>query len=312
VCNGLNALVGVLQVYDPDRWMPRELSFLYAGSSRLLEGASYIGPNGQRIIRPPGLFDTPGAVCSAGALAAMLGLIFALQPMAWWKRGASLAFSLAGISVIYLSHVRASFVVALAMMAVYAGMLVLHGDRRRAFTFASLGAGIVAAGLFGTVILGGESIRERFSTLIEEDPRELYYANRGQQLAGGFTTLVEDYPYGAGLGRWGLMREYFGDPSNLESTAIWAEIQPNAWMIDGGLLLVGLYSVALLVTAWWEWTLIASLPQADRIWVATVAALNVGTMALIFSFVPFTTQVGLQFWFLEGALHGAMAHRIRR
>src|SRR5207248_2246288 len=26
VCNGINALVGVLQVYDPDRWMPPELS----------------------------------------------------------------------------------------------------------------------------------------------------------------------------------------------------------------------------------------------------------------------------------------------
>ena len=38
---------------------------------------------------------------------------------------------------------------------------------------------------------------------------------------------------------------------------------------------------------------------------ASVAlAANVGTAALIFSFTPFVTQIGVQFWFLAGALHG--------
>ena len=40
-------------------------------------------------------------------------------------------------------------------------------------------------------------------------------------------------------------------------------------------------------------------------------AANFGTIALVFSFVPFGTAVGMQFWFLEGALHGAMARRPR-
>jgi len=35
-----------------------------------------------------------------------------------------------------------------------------------------------------------------------------------------------------------------------------------------------------------------------------VLAANLGTAALIFSFVPFVTQVGIQYWFLAGALHG--------
>ena len=53
--------------------------------------------------------------------------------------------------------------------------------------------------------------------------------------------------------------------------------------------------------------LVRRLPGAeDRAWAAAVIAVNAGTMALVFSFVPFTTQVGLQFWFLEGALHGAV------
>jgi hypothetical protein len=33
---------------------------------------TYIGPNGEAIVRPPGLFDTPGAVCGAGTIAALL------------------------------------------------------------------------------------------------------------------------------------------------------------------------------------------------------------------------------------------------
>ena len=37
---------------------------------------------------------------------------------------------------------------------------------------------------------------------------------------------------------------------------------------------------------------------------AVVLAANLGTAALIFTFTPFVTQIGLQFWFLAGALHG--------
>jgi hypothetical protein len=31
---------------------------------------------------------------------------------------------------------------------------------------------------------------------------------------------------------------------------------------------------------------------------------NLGTAVLIFSFTPFVTQIGIQYWFLAGALHG--------
>ena len=313
VCNGINSLVGVLQVYDPDRWMPRELSFVYTTSRVAMEIATYIGPDGQRIVRPPGLFDTPGAVCGAGTVAALLGLVFALERFAWWKRLGALAFALAGISAIYLSHVRASLVVTVGMMAVYAVTLIMQRERKRLTAFVGLGAALVVVGLMGSVALGGSSIRERFSTLLDDDPGSIYYSSRGQQLAAGFDELVDEYPFGAGLARWGMMRGYFGDPSNLDSTALWAEVQPNAWMLDGGIFLLGLYSAALLAAALFEWRLITSLfSREDRMWAAVVTAVNVGTLALIFTFVPFATQVGLQYWFLEGALHGAMAQRLRK
>ena len=311
VCNGINSIVGVLQVYDPGRFMPTQLSL---GLSRTaLAAATYVGPGGRLILRPPGLFDTPGAVCGPGTVAALLGLVFAVENFAWWKRGVALMFSLAGISAIYLSHVRANFVVTLGMMAVYAVALVFQDQKARLTAFASLGAGIIVVGLTASTMIGGESIRERFLTLFAEDPRSLYYQSRGQQLQTGFNQLVGQYPFGAGLARWGMMHGYFGDRSRLDSTEIWAEVQPSAWLLDGGLVLLGLYALALVVTAWYEWRLAMSLAaQEDRYWAATVAAVNIGTLALVFSFVPFATQVGLQYWFLEGALHGTMAGRPRR
>ena len=39
VCNGVNAAVGVLQVYDPARWMPQELSRIVTESSLALGAA---------------------------------------------------------------------------------------------------------------------------------------------------------------------------------------------------------------------------------------------------------------------------------
>jgi hypothetical protein len=314
ICNGVNSVVGVLQVYDPDRWMPRELSFVYSSTSRMaLDIATYIGPGGRRIVRPPGLFDTPGAVCGAGTVAALLGLVFALERFTWWKRLGALGLSLAGISAIYLSHVRASLVVTLGMMAVYAATLIVQGERKRLTAFAGLAGALIVVGLMGSVLLGGPSIQERFSTLVQDDPGSIYYTSRGRQLAAGFNELLDEYPFGAGLARWGMMRGYFGDPSHLDSTALWAEVQPNAWMLDGGLFLLGLYSAALLAAAFFEWRLISKLfNRQDRMWAAVVTAVNIGTLALIFTFVPFATQVGLQYWFLEGALHGAMVHRLRK
>ena len=308
VCNGINSVVGVLQVYDPARFMPSQLSLSLSRTA--LAASTFVGPNGRPMMRPPGLFDTPGAVCGPGTVAALLGLVFAVESFAWWKRAAALFLSLAGISAIYLSHVRASLVVTIGMMAVYAAFLVLQNQKARLTVFSSLCVGIIFVGLAGSTIIGGEGIRERFSTLLGDDPQKLYFESRGNQLQTGFTELASEYPFGAGLARWGMMHGYFADRSNLDSTEIWAEVQPSVWLLDGGLVLLSAYSLALLVTVWKEWkTTMGLASRNDRLWAATVAAVNVGTLALVFSFVPFVTQVGLQYWFLEGALYGAMIGR---
>jgi hypothetical protein len=120
--------------------------------------------------------------------------------------------------------------------------------------------------------------------------------------------LLPQYPLGAGLGRWGMMRLYFGDEANLDSPLIWAELQFPAWILDGGIILMILYCLALFATTLYEFR-IAKKSRNTKLGslVPIVIAINMGTLALIFGFTPFTTQLGLQYWFLAGALHG-VAH----
>lgn len=308
ICNGINSAVGVMQVYDPNRWMPAEFSSTFMVNRDMLEGSTYEGPDGRRIVRPPGLYDTPGAVCGAGTVAALLGLVFFLERMRWWKRAAALAFSAAGLAALYLSHVRASAVVAAGMMVSYLVMLALQGQKKRATQFLGIGAVLVVFTFTTSTILGGTKVRDRFMSLFESDPRSLYYQSRGAQLEYAFDELLSDYPLGAGLARWGVISGYVG---LAPSRQIWAEIQPTAWILDGGFFLLVLYPLALLAVLRWELRLIRRLSDRDdRLWASAIVAANVGTLALVVSFVPFTTQLGLQFWFLEGLLYGAMASRV--
>jgi hypothetical protein len=314
ICNGVNSAVGVMQVYDPDRWMPRQLSAVYleVGGDTLLAASTFMGPDNRPMIRPPGLFDSAGAVAGAGMVAALLGLVFCLEPIGWWRRSLSLGFATAGMLALYLSQVRASFVMTLLMMAAYLVMLALQNQKRRAVAFGMFGYGLVAVGLSIATVLGGESISRRFMTLVEADPRDLYYESRGIQVESAMTELVDQYPIGAGLGRWGMLSYYFGERGS-RSRGLFAEVQPNVWMLDGGVPLVLLYSLALIATLIGDLLLIRSLAEPDDRLVATiVVAANVGTVGLVLTFIPFGTAVGMQFWFLEGMLRGAMADRPRR
>ncbi len=308
ICSGVNSVVGVLQVYDPARFMPTELSRIVTEGAFGLGAVTYEGPNGQLIVRPPGLFDTPGAVAGPGMFAALLGVIFGLSPMAMWKRAGSFALAAAGIAAIYLSQVRISLVVTLLMFGIYAATLVLQRRAGKATAFALLAGGIVAASFVAAITLGGASVLSRFMTLFADDPLAVYYRARGVQLDITFSQLLFDYPLGAGLGRWGMAANYFGTGL----PGIWAEIQITGWMIDGGILMIVLYGGALFTAARSQYRLAMQM-RYPRIAVCAgvVFAANLGIAAMIFSFTPFVTQIGIQYWFLAGALHGvACAYRI--
>ena len=310
ICNGLNALVGVLQVYDPARWMPPEMSRIMSESLYGLGTVTYRGPDGRMIVRPPGLFDTPGAVAGPGMYAALLGLVFASSAIALWKRVAALGASFAGIAAIYLSQVRVSMVVSILMFGAYFSVLMAQERKSRAMLFGGVAAAIVVATFSFALMLGGESIAERTFTLLAQDPVALYAGSRGGQLSYTFGEILQKYPMGAGLGRWGMIAVYFGTGAAPGVEPLWVEIQVAGWAIDGGLVLLLLSVGALAVTLASE----VQLARADRdarvrACAAVVLAANLGTAALIFTFTPFVTQIGLQFWFLAGALHGLVAAR---
>ena len=302
ICSGLNAVVGVLQVYDPNRWLPAEFSRVAMGTMGL-GPVSYMGPDGRMIVRPPGLFDTPGAVAGPAAYAALLGLVFAVSALPAWKRLLSLVFAGAGIAAIYLSQVRISFVITLGMMIVYAVVAARQGRVGRASQFAILAGGILVGAFMLAFTLGGQSVVDRFLTLTANDPLTVYQNARGVQLDVTFGQMFVDAPLGSGLGRWGMAGGYFGTAD--VSKSIWAEIQFTGWMIDGGILMIVLYCGALIVTAMTEYR-VATMQQFGRLAQcgAVVLAANLGTAGLIFSFTPYVTQVGIQYWFLAGALHG--------
>ncbi|HEV3257733.1 MAG TPA: hypothetical protein VG013_12685 [Gemmataceae bacterium] len=311
LCSGVNCLVGILQVYDPAHWMPQEFSRVVTGSAYGLEAVSYLGPDGRRIIRPPGLFDAPGAVCAPGMVAVLLGLMFCLNAGAVWKKIVAVLFTLLGMAAIFLSHVRSSFVVVAGMVVVGTFvLLIVQKERLKAAVLLGL-SGLLLLGAFSVAVaLGGQSTRERFASLLEQNLLELYHTTRGGQLEYGFSTLLVDYPLGAGLGRWGMINVYFGDASNRQASPIWAELQPNAWIVDGGFVLLLLYGGALWLNTRDGLRLARTGAARDlRWWAVAVFVINAGTLALMLSFTPFTTQVGLQYWFLSGALQGAALKR---
>jgi hypothetical protein len=182
--------------------------------------------------------------------------------------------------------------------------------KSRAMLFAGVAASIVVATFSFALMLGGESIAERTFTLLAQDPVALYAGSRGGQLSYTFGEILQKYPLGAGLGRWGMIAVYFGAAASPDVEPLWVEIQVAGWAIDGGLVLLALSVAALVVTLASE----AQIARTDRdarvrACAAVVLAANLGTAALIFTFTPFVTQIGLQFWFLAGALHGLVAAR---
>ena len=307
ICNGINSLVGLLQVYNPAFWMPEEFSSVAMSAKYGLSNFTYINSAGQLAVRPTGLFDTPGAVSAPGMVAGVLGLIFALSSISAWKRILAFGASIIGVAVVYYSQVRTAFLIMALMMLVYAGIVwFIQKQKTRAIAFVGIG-GLLLTVLFPfTISRSGEIANKRYAALAQSNPIAVYYqAKRGDQMENAFTSLLPQYPFGAGLGRWGMMRLYFGDESNVDSPPIWAELQFTAWILDGGIVLMLFYSLALLTTTLYEFRIAKKSGNTEsHSIVPIVLAINMGTLALVFGFTPFTTQLGLQYWFLAGALHG--------
>ena len=304
ILNGASVVVGILQVRNPGTWMPAEFTSVFFQTANLnISMFQYRAADGSLAIRPPGLGDTPGAACGAGMFVAILGLAYLGLPVSKSRKLLGSLMGMAGVVVIFLSHVRSSLVVVVGCAVVYSIILVGQGRLRTALTLALLMAVCGFYSLLYAESLGGQSTIDRFATLLEDDPSKVYERSaRMDMVTGAFDTLLVEHPLGAGLGRWGMMRIYFGNENNLDSPEIWAEVQFQAWVLDGGIVLLSLYLIALAVAVQ-RLARICLFHKSLKLrqWAAVIVMLSAGPIAFLFSYCPFYSQMGMQFWFLIGA-----------
>ena len=243
----VSAAIGVLQVYYPDQFMPPEFSALgRALNPELVHALTYTGADGREIIRPPGLTDLPGGAAISGLTTMVLGIALAVHGHRT-KIVRALCFAAApiGMTALYLTQVRSFTVMAVVSVWLFAAMRLRQGRIVQGGWIVIASVGLVAASFMWAATLGGESLSERFSGLADTGFFTTFQENRGLFIQYTLDELLFKYPWGAGLGRWGMMHVYFGDASMWQAPPIHVEIQMTGWLLDGGVLMWVFYGGAL-------------------------------------------------------------------
>ena len=185
----------------------------------------------------------------------------------------------------------------------------LQGRVTRYVRLTSVVLAVAVIGFSVAVSIGGKAVTGRLSTLIDDDVTTVYLNNRGGFLVDTFQKRLPQFPLGAGLGRWGMLNNYFGDPSNADGRPLWAEIQWTGWLYDGGAPLLFTSPGSMLVAVR------EALRTAVRVdeaagrdlykWATVLVGFAVGTIALTFNSCPFAGTMGVDFWVLSAAVFAA-------
>jgi hypothetical protein len=298
----LSAGIGVLQVYAPDRFAP-DPAQLYADSP-MIEGLLIEVNTGQKVYRPFGLTDTPGGAAVSGSFIVLIGL-FLIRPRGWPWPLLGMASAAVGMFCIYLSHIRSILIVTAVGVLGLIASLGARGKIGRA-TVVFLAAAVIPTLAFLWATSVGTGVSDRFATLLDDDPGTVYHANRGVFLEETLEVLLPHYPGGAGLGRYGMINVYFGTHSNPDSPPLWSEIQPTAWLFDGGLLLLLACYIAV-VTALFMAVHLSLRVRDDSLagLAAVVVGYDLSILVNTFGYSNFLSQGGMLFWILNAALYAA-------
>jgi hypothetical protein len=304
----VSAALGLLQVYYPATFLPPEFSSLaFKLNPEFLGGLTYLGNADRVIIRPPGLSDLPGGAAISGTIAALLGFALALRPnrSPLWK-GIFFASAAVGITVVYLTQIRSMILMIMGCMLAMALIKLRQGRVLQSGWIAASAAILVVGSFIWAGSVGGEVLEERYRGIVDSGLLRTYQENRGFFLTHTVFELPFEYPFGAGLGRWGMMSAYFAEPENWRNPALYAELQMTGWLYDGGVLMWIFYPGALLTALAFSYRLATqrdgTLSEAAMI-VLTMQLLLVG---LCFTGPVFNTQMGMMFWLSTAMLYGAM------
>lgn len=308
ICNGAGSLVGLGQVFRPATFRPPSIPILQSDPTK--EGSLTIKTeDGMEFLRPAGLTDAPGAGGIAGLLACLTGLAVALPATSKKVRLASLGTALAGLAVIFYSQARFTVIVLVAGMMAWVVMLAMQRDMRKLALLGVCGAAL-AFGSVGMVMrAGGMAVMNRFLTLFQKRSDAVYYENRGKFVEHALLTLLPEYPLGAGMGRFGTMHGYFGDPmAPLERSGLWVETQVEGWVLDGGApLLLAEFGAVITAMVLAFCTAVRCPDRELRYWASVVVVFGLFAALSVLGNLVFLTSNGLQFWVLLGALYGADA-----
>jgi hypothetical protein len=309
--NFLSAALGLLQVYYPDTFLPPEFSALALRfNPEFVNEMTYVGGGGRMIVRPPGLSDMPGGASISGTMAALLGFALALRPgqrQTW--RLAYFAAAAIAITVVYLTQVRSMLLMIPGGMAVMALIKLRQGRVLQSGWVAASAGVLVFGGFMWAVTVGGGIVEERYRGIVDAGVVQAYQENRGMFLSHTVNDLAFDYPFGAGLGRWGMMTAYFGEHENWRNPALHAEIQLTGWLYDGGLLMWVFYPAALLIAIRHSYGLAVDPEDELNEFAMIVLAIQLLTVALAFTGPVFNTQVGIIFWLVTAVLYGCQRTR---
>ena len=306
VMSFVSALLGVLQVYFPDRFMPPEFNSLGSRLNRYyIDGLTYVGANGADIIRPPGLTDQPGGAAVAGGLTAIIGLGLLLQRRHPLQVITILSAIGIGLAAVYFTQVRSVLLAALGAGSLLGLAAFRQGRIVGASSILLVGASLMVGSFLWATSIGGDSVNDRFLNLTDTGLVQAYQDNRGGFLSYTVDELLDKYPLGAGVGRWGMMSTYFGDPSESAATPIYVEIQLTGWLLDGGVPMWLLYggAIALALLA----TLRATSSDDDAVSGSAIIVLAVQAFIAVMVLVSpvFNTQLGILFWASGGLLYRA-------
>ncbi len=302
-----SAGLGVLQMYYPGRFQPA-LSDVVASSPWGKEIGSIVLASGEKTYRPMGLTDTPGGAALSGLSAVLFGLGFVLASRNWAVRAAAAASVFVGLFCIYMAQVRSILVMAGVAVVTLAAVLARRGEGGRVVVVAALAPVAAFLSFAWATSVGGEATSRRLQTLAADSPGKVYYSNRGQFLEATLLETLPRYPFGAGLGRWGMMFNYFGDKNAPpERGPLHVEIQVTAWVLDGGVPLLMSYGAALLTAVAVAYRIAVGVPRGCGldVWAAIVFAYDVGILAETFNYAIFISQTGMEFWTLNAAAFAA-------
>jgi hypothetical protein len=313
--SAVGAVLGILQVYFPERFLPPEFSVLARSlNPEMVHAMTYIGADGREIVRPPGLSDMPGGAAVAGMMTMILGLSLGLgRGERWIVRVACLAAAVAGMTALYLTHVRSLTLVAAASVGVFAFMRLRQGRTVEGGVTLGVGLALLVGSYVWALAVGGDAVSDRFSGLANDGVLRVFQDQRGGFIRYTLSELLYEFPLGAGLGRWGMMHVYFGDPTLWQSPPIHVEVQLTGWLLDGGVPLWLLYGGALLLALYYSYrAAVRALSPVMQDLATIVLCLQLTIACLCLTGPVFNTQLGILFWAMTGALFGAHSGPVER